>query len=78
MECYIFSKTIKRDPNYAEAYVNRGLIHHQLGDRNLAFADLKKGAECFRDRGKTNAAEKIFSLIEKLQQNNSTQMSAIG
>jgi tetratricopeptide (TPR) repeat protein len=72
-----FTKAIDRDSTYAEAYTNRGLIYYQLGDRHKAFADLTKSAQYFSDRGKTKTAREIKSLIERLQRNNSSEMSAI-
>jgi lipoprotein NlpI len=35
-----FNQIIERDPNYAKAYVNRGLTHSNNGHDDLAIADL--------------------------------------
>ena len=37
-----FNKAIRLDPNYAQAYANRGLIYRQTGRLELALADYNK------------------------------------
>lgn len=39
----LLDKAIRLDPNYAEAYVRRGLARSELGQREEAFADLTTG-----------------------------------
>ena len=39
-----YTKAIEFDPNYAEAYSNRGISKENLGDLNGACADWKKAA----------------------------------
>ena len=39
-----FTKAIELDPNYANAYYNRGISKENLGDLNGACADWKKAA----------------------------------
>ena len=34
-----YDEAIKRDPDFAEAYFNRGLAHLSLGDANQGIAD---------------------------------------
>ncbi len=36
-----FNQAIKLDPNFAAAYINRGLILHSNREFNVAFADSK-------------------------------------
>ena len=47
-----YNKAIELNPNYANAYVNRGVSKEDLGDLNGACADWKKAAEL----GDTDAA----------------------
>jgi len=42
-----FTKTIELEPNFPEAYKNRGLVYRQLGQRDAAVADLKKAEKLF-------------------------------
>jgi tetratricopeptide (TPR) repeat protein len=42
-----FTKTIALEPNFPEAYKNRGLVYRQLGQKEAAVADLKKAEEVF-------------------------------
>jgi tetratricopeptide (TPR) repeat protein len=44
-----FSKAIKIDPNYAEAYYCRGLFEIQSGQRNAGCCDLRKSNELGSD-----------------------------
>lgn len=40
-----FGEAIKTDPNFGEAYFNRGLTYLQTGNKKLAFSDLSKAGE---------------------------------
>jgi tetratricopeptide (TPR) repeat protein len=37
-----FTESIKKDPEYAEAYFNRGYAHELAGDYKNAYADYQK------------------------------------
>ena len=37
-----FNQAIKLDPNYADAYFSRGVIHQKKGETDLALADLNQ------------------------------------
>ncbi len=43
MQC--FSEVLRIDPEFGEAYFNRGLAYLQQGNRKQAFADLSKAGE---------------------------------
>ena len=63
-----FTQSLQRNPNQAEAYINRGIDRYQMGYLQAAFADLRKGAECFCGQGQMVAYQQTLNLIKKLQQ----------
>ena len=40
-----YSEAIKIDPEFGEAYFNRGLAYLNSGNKNQAFSDLSKAGE---------------------------------
>jgi len=46
-----FTKVITLDPDYCEAYLSRAFAHRELGDKNAAYDDAKKGTECNEEKG---------------------------
>lgn len=40
-----YTSAIQLDPNYAEAYINRGALYGKTGQKELALADFNKGIE---------------------------------
>ena len=40
-----FDETIKRNPNYAITYTNRGYAYEKKGDKDQAIADFRKALE---------------------------------
>ncbi len=63
-----FTQSLQRNPDQAEAYVNRGIDRYQMGYQQAALEDLLKGAECFCHQGQMVAYQKTLNLIKKLQQ----------
>ncbi|WP_315789588.1 tetratricopeptide repeat protein [Fischerella sp. JS2] len=43
-----FNSAIKINPNYAQAYGNRGIARAETGDKQGGIADLHKAADLFR------------------------------
>ena len=56
-----YSEAIQRDPEFAEAYFNRGLARLSQGDANRGIADLSKAGEL----GIINA----YSIIKRMTSN---------
>jgi regulator of sirC expression with transglutaminase-like and TPR domain len=63
-----FTLALQLDPNHAEAYVNRGLIRHELGFQQAALSDLKIASKRFNEQGNQAAYQQTLALIERLQQ----------
>ncbi|MER3493461.1 MAG: hypothetical protein C4323_14700, partial [Mastigocladus sp. ERB_26_2] len=63
-----YTSALKINPNYADAYYNRGIARYNLGDNQGAIADLQKAAELFRQQGNTQLYQKALELIRKYQQ----------
>ncbi|MEG4245345.1 MULTISPECIES: tetratricopeptide repeat protein [unclassified Microcoleus] len=42
-----FNKAIELQPDYAQAYSNRGKVRDELGDKQGAIEDLQKAAQLF-------------------------------
>lgn len=64
-----YTRSLQRHPDYAEAYINRGLAFYQLGYHQAALKDLHFGCECFCHQGKDSAYQNALALIEKLKKN---------
>jgi len=62
-----FTQSLQRNPNQPEAYVNRGIARYEMGYQQSAFEDLRKGAQCFCDRGQMVAYQQTLNLLKKLQ-----------
>ncbi len=46
-----FTKAITLDSDYCEAYLSRAFAFRELGDKNAAYDDAKKGTECNEEKG---------------------------
>jgi tetratricopeptide (TPR) repeat protein len=62
------NQAIALDPFSAHAYIQRGLIHHQLGYYQSALADLNQGANHLYQQGLQDNYQRILALIEQIQQ----------
>jgi len=60
-------QAIKLNPNYAEAYGHRGLVHYVLGNKQEAIKDLQKAVELFEKQGNQEKSQKIIEILKKLQ-----------
>jgi hypothetical protein len=54
------------DPFYADAYIRRGLLRHQLGYYQSALADLNQGANHLYHQGLHHNYQQILALIEQV------------
>jgi len=50
-----FNLAISLDPNFSDAFIDRGVVHHRLGDLERAFADVA-AAKRIDDSNRGNAA----------------------
>ncbi|HEY9702508.1 MAG TPA: tetratricopeptide repeat protein, partial [Allocoleopsis sp.] len=63
-----YTKAIALNPNFAEAYHNRGLVYVKLSELEKGLADWKKAASLYQQQGKTDDYQKLLNEIEKLEQ----------
>jgi regulator of sirC expression with transglutaminase-like and TPR domain len=63
-----FTLALQLDPDRAEAYINRGLIRHELGFQQAALWDFKMASKRFNQQGNQVAYQHTLTLIERLQQ----------
>ncbi|HEY9704123.1 MAG TPA: tetratricopeptide repeat protein, partial [Allocoleopsis sp.] len=64
-----YNQTITLNPNFAEAYYNRGLIHKKQGDTQKAIADFKKAATLYQQQKKNDYYKDALQQINQLQAN---------
>ena len=50
-----FNLAISVDPNFSDAFIDRGVVYHRLGDRERAFADVAE-AKRIDDSNRSSAA----------------------
>ena len=63
-----YNRALEINPDYAQAYGNRGLARLRSGDKQGAIADLQTAADVFIKQGKQDDYHKAQKLIEKLQE----------
>jgi tetratricopeptide (TPR) repeat protein len=61
-----FNKAIAINPEYADAYYNRGFAYAQAGNMQQAKQDLKTAAPLFRRQGNLSTYEDIIQLLQYL------------
>lgn len=65
----LLNQALVMKPDYANAYLGRGMVQFNQGDRLAALADTKKAAELFTAQGNQDgakAAEQVIAGIEQL------------
>ncbi|MHC5862077.1 tetratricopeptide repeat protein, partial [Nostoc sp.] len=60
-----YNQAIRINPNFAEAYYNRGIARASSGDDRLAIEDLQKAANLFQEQG---SIAKYQAVIKKIKQ----------
>ncbi|MEL6223983.1 MAG: tetratricopeptide repeat protein [Cyanobacteria bacterium J06627_8] len=69
-----FTAAIAGDATFAQAYVNRGMLHHRLGHHQRAIDDLNVAADLFKKQGNAIAYQHMHQVLKKLF----ADLSAIG
>ncbi|AKV66371.1 tetratricopeptide repeat protein [Microcystis panniformis] len=63
-----YSKAIELNPNYAYAYINRGVVYALTRDFPKALADAEKASELYRQQGNEAGYQKAQKLISMIRQ----------
>ncbi|MGL5192953.1 MAG: hypothetical protein ACRC8Y_05060, partial [Chroococcales cyanobacterium] len=62
-----YNLAIQNQPNYAQAYLERGGAHYELNNPSSAMADFQKAAQLFSQQGDTPNHELAQKIIDYLQ-----------
>jgi tetratricopeptide (TPR) repeat protein len=62
------TEAIRLNPQYADAYYNRGNSYFNLKKYDLAIADAQQAANLFQQQGDTENYQKTLSLIEDIEE----------
>ncbi|HEY9882273.1 MAG TPA: pentapeptide repeat-containing protein [Thermosynechococcaceae cyanobacterium] len=62
-----FNQALARQPDFAQAYLGRGLARLQTSDQTGAIADLKQADKLFTAKGDTKTAQGIQQSIKELE-----------
>jgi uncharacterized protein YjbI with pentapeptide repeats len=62
-----FTQTLNRRPNFAPAYLGRGISRLQMSDRAGAMADAEKAEQLFKSQGDSKGIEQTQRLITALK-----------
>ncbi|MDX2240032.1 MAG: tetratricopeptide repeat protein, partial [Leptolyngbyaceae cyanobacterium bins.302] len=63
-----YSEAIRLNPTLAEAYLNRGRLHLETGNRQATLTDWQQAAKLFEERGDLDRYQQMQDAIEQLQQ----------
>jgi Flp pilus assembly protein TadD len=61
-----FNQALLLNPNFPEAYQNRGISRNALGDKQGAITDLKTAANLFKEQKRIINYQEVIDLIEKI------------
>ncbi|WP_206044149.1 tetratricopeptide repeat protein [Geitlerinema sp. P-1104] len=62
-----YNQAIQVDPDFAESYVARGILHQEMRNTSDAISDLERAASLYRQQGEQEMYQDIQSLIEELR-----------
>jgi tetratricopeptide (TPR) repeat protein len=62
-----YDRAIAIKPNYALAYLNRGIAHERAGNRAKAIADLQLAAKLFKASGDLNKYQSALEMIRVVE-----------
>lgn len=68
-----YNRAIEFDPDYAEAYCNRGVTYDSLGDKEKARRDLLKARELVEQSGNDQSLNLIDDALSKLDNENNNR-----
>ena len=67
-----YSRAIATNPNYADAYFNRGLAKSQLGDRKGATSDFTAAAKLYQQQYQIEQYQQTLKLIKNIKSRRNT------
>ncbi len=70
-----YTKAIKIDAEYAEAYLNRGILYTELGSKKAAVEDLRSAARLYFEQGDLDNYQKAKNMTQEIHQLDSTSNS---
>ncbi len=73
-----FGKALVRKPDYAAAFVGRGMSRTQLGDTAGAIADLEKATVLFKTQGDTVNADGTAKIVQSMKNPEKRQGGGFG
>ncbi len=65
-----YTKAIKIDAEYAEAYSNRGILYTEMGSKKAAVEDLRKAAKLYFEQGDLDNYQKSKNMTQDIHQLN--------
>ena len=70
-----YTKAIKIDAEYAEAYLSRGILYTELGSKKAAVEDLRNAARLYFEQGDLDNYQKAKNMTQEIHQLDSTSNS---
>ncbi|MBW4457302.1 MAG: tetratricopeptide repeat protein [Nostoc indistinguendum CM1-VF10] len=58
---------IQFDPQFAQAYGNRGIVYNQIGNKQKAIENFQQAVQMFQAQNNTNGYEQAIKLLKQLQ-----------
>jgi tetratricopeptide (TPR) repeat protein len=64
-----YTQAIFFDPDFSDAYYNRGLVYYLLQEQQKSYKDLTIAADLFNKQGKPELARQTWAKIQTIQSN---------